>query len=188
MTPSPITSWQIDGETIETIKHFILLGFSITVDSDCSHVNKTLASWKKSYDKPNSILKKKRERERDSTLPIKLHLVKAIFFFSKHVWIWELDHKEGWAWKNWCLKLWCWRRLESPLDSEEIKPVNPEGNQSWVFIGRTVAEAETLILWSPNVKRLLIGKDSDGKGLRARGEGDNRGWLVWMASLTQCVL
>ena len=87
MTPSPITSWQIDGETIETIKHFILLGFSITVDSDCSHVNKTLASWKKSYDKPNSILKKKRERERDSTLPIKLHLVKAIFFFSKHVWI-----------------------------------------------------------------------------------------------------
>ena len=64
MTPSPITSWQIDGETIETIKHFILLGFSITVDSDCSHVNKTLASWKKSYDKPNSILKKKRERER----------------------------------------------------------------------------------------------------------------------------
>ena len=65
MTPSPITSWQIDGETIETIKHFILLGFSITVDSDCSHVNKTLASWKKSYDKPNSIFKKKRERERE---------------------------------------------------------------------------------------------------------------------------
>ena len=65
MTPSPITSWQIDGEKIETIKHFILLGFSITVDSDCSHVNKTLASWKKSYDKPNSILKKKKERERE---------------------------------------------------------------------------------------------------------------------------
>ena len=86
MTSSPITSWQIDGEIIETIKHFILLGFSITVDSDCSHVNKTLASWKKSYDKPNSILKK-----RDSTLPISLHLVKAIyiyiFFFNKHVWI-----------------------------------------------------------------------------------------------------
>ena len=55
MTSSPITSWQIDGEIIETIKHFILLGFSITVDSDCSHVNKTLASLKKSYDKPNSI-------------------------------------------------------------------------------------------------------------------------------------
>ena len=81
-------------------------------------------------------------------------------FSSSHVWMWELDYKEGWVLKNWCF----WtvvleKTLESPLDCKEIQPVHPNGNQSWVFIGRTDAEAETPILWSPDAKNWLTGKD-----------------------------
>ena len=87
-------------------------------------------------------------------------------FSSSHVWMWELNHKESWALKNWCF--WTVKLgLESPLDNKESKPVNPEGNQSWIFIGRTDAEAETPILWPPVVKNWLIGKDPDaGKDQR----------------------
>ena len=101
--------------------------------------------------------------------------------------MWELDYKESWAVKNFCF----WtvvleKTLESPLDCKEIQPVHPKGDQSWVFIGRTDAEAETPILWQPDSKSWLIGKDPDaGKDLRAGEEGDNRGWDGWMASLTQ---
>ena len=77
-----------------------------------------------------------------------------------HIWMWELDHKEGWALKNWCF----WtvvleKTLESPLDLKKIQPVHPKGDQSWVFIGRTDAEAEAPILWPPDAKNWLIGKD-----------------------------
>ena len=89
-------------------------------------------------------------------------------FSSSNVRMWELDHKEGWAPKNWCF--WTMvleKTLESPLDSKEIQPVHPKGNQSWIFIGRTDAEAETPILWPPDVKNELICKDSDaGKDWR----------------------
>ena len=111
---------------------------------------------------------------------------KLWFFSSGHVWTWELDHKEGWAPKNWCF----WtvvleKTLEGPLDCKEIQPVHPQGNQSWMFIGRTDTEAEAPILWPPDVKSLLIWKDPEaGKRLKAR-EGDDRGWDGWMASLTQ---
>ena len=99
----------------------------------------------------------------------------------------KLDHKEGWALKNWCLWIMVLEKtLESPLDCREIKPVNPEGNQSWTVIGRTDAEAETPILWPPDENNWLIWKDPDAEGgLRAGGEGDNRGWDGWVASLTQ---
>ena len=84
--------------------------------------------------------------------------------FSSTVYMWELDHKEGWVPKNWCF----WtvvleKTLESPLDCKEIQPVRPKGDQSWVFIGRTDAEAETPILWPPDVKNWLIGKDLDAE-------------------------
>ena len=83
-------------------------------------------------------------------------------------------------------ELWCWRRLLRPLDYKEIQQVHPKGDQSWVFTGRTAAEAETLVLWPPRVKSWLIGKDPDAwKGLGAGGEGDDRGWDGWMASLTR---
>ena len=94
-------------------------------------------------------------------------------FSSSHVWIWDLDYKESWALKNWCF----WtvvleKTLESPLDSKEIQPVHPKGDQSWVFIGRTDVEAETPILWLPDAKRWLIWKDPDaGKDWGQEEEG-----------------
>ena len=82
----------------------------------------------------------------DITLLTKIHLVKAMVFFSSHAWMWELDYKESWRPKNWCFwTVVLQKTLESPLDCKEIQPVHPEGNQSWIFIGRTDAEAETLI-------------------------------------------
>ena len=85
--------------------------------------------------------------------------------------MWELDYKESWAPKNRCFELWCWRRL-SPLDCKEIQAVHPKGNQSWIFIGNTDAEAETLILWPPVKKSWLIWKDLDaGKDWRRKEKG-----------------
>ena len=83
-------------------------------------------------------------------------------------WMWELDYKESWAPKNWCFWIVVLEKtLESPLDCKEIQPVHPKGDQSWIFIGRTDAEAETPILWPPDVKNWLIGKDPDaGKDWR----------------------
>ena len=94
-------------------------------------------------------------------------------FSSSHVWLWELDYKESWVPENWYFwTVMLEKTLESPLDSKEIQPVNPKGNQSWIFIGRTDAEAETLILWSPDVKNWLIGKDPDaGKDWRHEEKG-----------------
>ena len=104
-------------------------------------------------------------------------------FSSSLVELWELDYKESWAPKNWCF----WTVvLESPLDCMEIQPVQPKGNRSWIFFGRTDAEAGTPILWLPNAKNWLIWKDPDaGKDWRWEQKGDDRGWDGWMASLTQ---
>ena len=101
-------------------------------------------------------------------------------FSSSNVWMWELDHKEGWVPKNW----WFWivveKTLESPLDSKKIKLVNPKGNQSWIFIGRTDAEAEVPVLWPPDAKNWLISKDPDsGKDWRQEKgmtEDETVGW------------
>ena len=96
--------------------------------------------------------------------------IKAMVFSSSHVWLWELDHKEDWALKNWCFQtVVLVKTLESPLDSKEIKPGYPKGNQPWTFIGRTDAEAKAPILWPPDLKSWLIGKDSDtGKDWRQK--------------------
>ena len=109
--------------------------------------------------------------------------------------MWELDHKEGWALKNWCFWTVVLKKtFQSPLDCKEIKPVNPKGNQSWIFIGRTDTEAVTLILWPPDAKSWLIGKDLTHwkrpccwERLNAGGERDDRGWDGWMASLTRWI-
>ena len=102
--------------------------------------------------------------------------------------MWELDYKESWAPKNWCFRTVLEKTLESPLDWKEIQPVNPKGNQSWIFIGRTDAEAEAPILWPPDVKNWFTEKDPDaGKDWKQEGgEGDDRGWDSWMSSPTQC--
>ena len=89
---------------------------------------------------------------------------KSYGFSSNHVRMWELDHKEGWEPKNWCFWIVVLEKtLESPLDCKEIQPVNPKGNQSWIFIGRTDAETEIPILWPPEAKSWLIGKDPDAE-------------------------
>ena len=166
MASSPITSWQIDGETVIDL---IFLGSKITADSDCSHeIKRCLFLGRKTMTNLESILK-----SRDITLPTKAPLDKAIVFSSSHVRMWELDYKESWASKNWCF----WtvvleKPLESPLDCRDIKPVNPKGNQSWIFTGRTDAEAETPILWTSDVKNWLIWKDPDaGKDWRQEEKG-----------------
>ena len=143
MASGPITSWQIDGETVETETDFIFLGSKITADGDCSHkIKRHLLLGRKAMTNLGSILKSK-----NIILPTKVHPVKSYGFSSSHIRMWELDHKESWALKNWrfCTVV-LEKSLESPLDCKEIKLVSPTGNQSWIFVGKTDAEAETPIL------------------------------------------
>ena len=133
-------------------------------------------------------------KSRDITLPTKVCIVKAMIFFPpSHVWMWEVDHKESWAPKNWCyLTVVLQKTLESPLNYKEIKPVSPKGNQSWIFIGRTDAETEAPIVWPPDAKSQLIKKIKIknkklilGKieGKRRRGRQRKR----WLHSITYSV-
>ena len=109
-----------------------------------------------------------------------------IGFSSSHEWMWELDCEESWAPKNWCFWIVVLEKtLESPLDCKEIQPVHSEGNQPLDFLGGNDAKAETIVLWPLHAKTWLIGKDSCWEGLGAEGEGDDRGWDDWMASLTR---
>ena len=124
-----------------------------------------LAPWKKNYDQPRQHIKKQRYYFAN-----KGPSSQGYGFSNSHVWMWELDYKESWALQNWCF----WtvvleKTLENPLDCKETQPVNPKENQSWIFIGRTDAEAETPILWSPDVKNWLIWKDP-GAGKDGRWE------------------
>ena len=147
MASSPITSWQRDGETMETVTDFILGASEITADNDCSHeIKRHLLHGRKALTNINSILK-----SRDITLSTKFHLVKAMVF--PVVWMWELDYKESWSPKNWSfLTVVLEKTLENSLDCKEIKPVNPKGNQSWIFIGGTDAETEAPVLWTPDAE------------------------------------
>ena len=166
MASGPITSWQIDEETVERMVYFILGGSKITADGDCSHeIKRHLLLGRKAMTSLDSIIK-----SRDITLPIKVHLSQSYGFSSSHMWKWELDYKESWAPKNWCF----WtvvleKTLESSLDSKEIQPVHPKGNQSWIFIGRTDAEAETPVfghlMWRTDSleKTLMLGKIEGGR-------------------------
>ena len=173
----------IDGETMETVTDFILGGSKITADGDCSHeIKGHLLLGRKAMTNLDSISK-----SRDITLPTKIHLVKAIVVSSSHVWMWEMDYRESWVLKNCCFQTVVLEKtLESPLDCKEIQPVHPEGDQFCIFIGRTDAKAETPILWPPDSKKWLIGKDPDAwKDWRQEEKGNNRRWDGWMASLTR---
>ena len=123
-------------------------------------------AWKQSYDKPRQCIKKQRHHFANKGL-----YSQSYGFSSSHVPMWELDHKVGWAPKNWCFyTVLLEKSLESPLDSTEIKPVNPKGNQPWILIGRT--DAEVSILWPPDAKSWLNGKDPDaGKDGRQKTRG-----------------
>ena len=179
MASGPITSWQINGETMETVIDFIFLSSKITADGDCSHEIKRhlLLGWKVMTNL-DSILK-----IGYITLPTKVCLVKAMVF---PLWMWELDYKESWVQKNWCF----WtvvleKTLESPLYWKETQPVCPKGNQFYIFTGRTDAEAEIPILQPPDGKNWLIGKDPDaGKLWRQEEKGTTEdemvGWHHWL--------
>ena len=137
-----------------------LLGSKITADGNCSHeIKRHLLLGRKVMTNLGSILK-----SRDITLPRKVHLVKTVVFpvvmYGCESWtIKKAEHRRIDA-----LELWCWRRLfESPLDCKETQPVHPKGNQSWIFTGRTGAEAETPIVWPPGTKSWLIRKDLDDR-------------------------
>ena len=139
-----------------------------------------LAPWKKSYDQIRQHIKKQRHYFAN-----RCPSSQSYGFSSNHVWIWELEYSESWVPKNWCF----WtvvleKTLETPLDCKEIKPVIHKGKQSWIFIGRTDAEAETPIIWPPDVKNRLTGKDPDsGKDLRQEEKRMTEDEMVgWMAS------
>ena len=158
------------------------LGSKITADGDCSHeIKRCLLLGRKTMTNPDSILK-----SRDiNYFADKVLTSQSYGFSSSHVWMWQLDHQEGWVLKNWCF--WTMvleKTLESPLDFKEIKPVQLKGNQSWIFIGRTDAEAEAPILWPPDVKSRFIRKDPDaGKDWRREEKGMTEdemvGWHHW---------
>ena len=150
MASGPITSWEIDGETVETVSDFILGGSKITADGDCSHeIQRHLLLGRKVMTNPDSIFK-----SRDITLLTKVCLVKAMVFpvvmYGSESWtVKKAEHQRIDA-----FELWCWRRLlRVPWTARRSnQPVHPEGDQSWVFIGRSDAKAETPILWPPDAK------------------------------------
>ena len=118
----------------------------MTAAGDCSHKIKMLATWKKSYDQPRLHIKKQRQKKKQRHyFADKGPSIQSYGFSSSYVWMWELDHKEGWALKNWYFKIvGLQKTLESPLDSKKIKPVNPKENQPWIFTERIDAEAPIL--------------------------------------------
>ena len=167
---------------METVTDFILGGSKITANGDCSHeIQRCLLLGRKAMTNLDSILK-----SRDITLPKKVHLVKAMVFLVVMYGCENWTIKKGECWRIdafWTVVLE--KTLENPLDSKEIQPVHPKGNQSWMFIGKTDAEAETPMLWPPDVKNWLIGKDLDaGKDWRWEEKGMTEdemvGWHHWL--------
>ena len=166
MASSSLTSWQIDGETVETVTDFIFLSSKITAVGNCSHeINRHLLLGRKAMTNLESILK-----SRDITLPTKVHLVKTIVFpvvmYGCESWTIKKAERR----RTDAFGLWRWRRLlRVPWTARRV---NPKGNQSWIVTGRTDAEAETPILWPPDAKNWLIWKDpDDGKDWRQEEKG-----------------
>ena len=140
-----------------------------------------LVRWKKSYAQPRQHIKKQRHYFANKGPPSQ-----SYGFSSSHIWMWQLDCKESRVLKNWCFwTVALQNTLESPLDSKEIQPVDPKGNQSWIVTGRTDAKAETPGLWPPDSKSWLIWKDPDaGKDWRWEEKGTTNdemvGWHHWL--------
>ena len=175
MTSGPITAWQVDGETMETVTGFVFLSSKITADNDCSHnIKWCLLLGRKVTTNHRQHIKKQRYYFADKGL---YH--QSYGFSSSHVWMWELDHKENWVPKNWCFRVVVLEKtFESPLDCKEIKWVNHKGNQPWIFWN-----SNTLATWCEELTHWK--RPWCWEKLKARGEGDDRGWDCWMASAIQ---
>ena len=177
MASGPLTSWEIDGETVETVSDFIFGGARITANGDCSHeIKRHLLLGRKVMTNLDSILKSS-----NIALSTKVRLVKAMIFpvvmYGYESWTVKKAERQ----RIDAFELWCWRRLESPLDCKEIQPVHSEGDQPWDFFGRNDAEAETLVLWPPHEKSWLIGKVSNagrdwGQEEKGTTEDEMAGW------------
>ena len=170
------------GKQLETVVDFIFLGSKITANGDCSHeIKRHFLLGRKAMTNLDSILK-----SRDIALPAMARIVKAMVFSISHIQMWELDHKEDWALKNSCLQTVVLEKtLKSPLDNKETKPVNPEGNQPWILIRRTDAEAEAPVLWPHDAKSRLLRKDLDvekdwRQEERGMTEDETVGWYHWL--------
>ena len=160
---------------MEAVAYCIFLISKITVDGDCNNeIKRHLLLGKKAMTNLDTILK-----SRDITLPTNVH-IQSYSFPSSHVRMWASDHKEGWVPKNWCFQtMKLEKTLERPLDSKEIKPVDPKGDQPWTLIGRTAAEAEAPILSASDEKSWLIWKDPDaGKDWRQKEKGTTEDEMV----------
>ena len=163
--------WRKSGKSD---RFFFPLGSEINAHSDYTHeIKRCLFLGRKVMIHIDNILK-----SRDIILSTKVPIVKAVVFSSSHIHMWELDHDEGWAPKNWCFQ------IESSLDSKRIKQVNPTGNQPWIFTGRTDAEAP--ILWPPAVTSGLVGKDPDagkdwGQEEKWATEDEMVGWMTFQS-------
>ena len=158
------TSWQIEGEKVEVVIDFIFLGSNIITDGDLSHkIKRCFLLGRKAMRNLDSMLKSRHLFAHNGLYS------QSYGFSSSHVWMWELDHKEGCTPNNWCFQIVLEETLESLLDCKEIKPMNPKRNQPWIFIERTDAEAEAPMFWPPDVKSQLTGKYSDaGKERRQK--------------------
>ena len=142
MASGPITSWQIHGEMTETVTGFIFLGSKITVDGDCSHeIKRCLLLGRKAMTNLDSILKKQRHYSADKGPHSQSYGFSVVMYGCENWTIKKAEHQ-----RTDISELWCWCTFESPLDCKEIKPVNPKGNQLWIFTGRTDAQAEAPIL------------------------------------------
>ena len=169
------------GKQWKQCQTLFLGGSKITADGDCSHeMKRPLLLRRKAMTNLDRILKSRDIADKGPSS-------QSYGFSSSYVCMWELDHKEGLTPKNWCFwTVMLEKTLESSLDCKEIQAVYSKGDQSWVFIGRNDVEVETPILWPPDVKNWLTGKDPEaGKDWRWEEKGMTRGWDGWMASLTQ---
>ena len=181
MASGPITSWEIDGQTVETVTDFIFWDPKSLQMVTVAMKLKDAYSLQESYDQPRQHIQKQRHY-----FTSKGPSSQGYGFSSSHVRMWEMDYKENWVLKNLCFwTVMLEKTLESLLDCREIQPVHPKGNQFWIFIGKTDAEVETPILWPPDVKNWLIWKDPDaGKDWRQEEKGmtddEMVGWYHWL--------
>ena len=156
MSPSCITAWQIEGQKVEVVTDFLLLGSKIIANGDCSHeIRRPLLHGRKAMTNLGSV-----EKHRHYSASKDLYC-QGYGLRSGHVRLWEMGLQKAEHLIIDAFKLWCWRRPESPLDSKEIKPVNLEGDQPWIFTGGSDAEPEAPVFWSSDVNRQFIGKVPD---------------------------